>query len=53
MTKPLTSPAEFFVGWDTLALINAGPAQIKNRSGLTWFFVSLFVGPLATLILVL
>lgn len=53
MTKPLTSPAEFFVGWGTLALINAGLAQSKNRSGLTWFFVSLFVGPLATLILVL
>ncbi len=53
MTKPLTSPAEFFVGWGTLALINAGLAQSKNRSGLTWFFVSLFVGPLATFILVL
>jgi hypothetical protein len=44
---------EFAVGWGTLALINAGLAQAKNRSGLLWFFVSLFLGPLATLIIVL
>jgi hypothetical protein len=43
---------EFAVGWGTLALINAGLAQAKNRSGLVWFFVSLFLGPLATLIIV-
>jgi hypothetical protein len=53
MAKPLTSPTEFFVGWGTLALINAGLAQSKNRSGLGWFVASLFVGPVATLILVL
>ena len=44
---------DYAVGWGTLALINAGLAQSKNRSGLAWFLVSLFVGPLATLILVL
>jgi hypothetical protein len=44
---------EFAVGWGTLALINAGLAQGKNRSGLVWFFVSLFLGPLATLVIVL
>lgn len=44
---------EFFVGWGTLALINAGIAQGKNRSGLVWFIVSLPFGPLATLLLVL
>ncbi len=53
MTKPVSSSAEFFVGWGTLALINAGLAQSKNRSGLGWFLASLFVGPVATLILVL
>jgi hypothetical protein len=37
----------------TLALINAGLAQGKNRSGLGWFAASLRLGPLATLILVL
>lgn len=47
------SPPEFFVGIGTLALINAGLAQSKNRSGLGWFLGSLFIGPLATLILVL
>ncbi len=44
---------EFAVGWSTLALINAGLAQGKSRSGLAWFVVSLFLGPIATLIIVL
>ena len=44
---------EFAVGWGTLALINAGLAQGKNRSGLGWFFASIFLGPIATFILVL
>jgi hypothetical protein len=35
-----------------LALINAGLAQGKNRSGYGWFWLSLLLGPLATLILV-
>lgn len=42
----------FFVGWGTLALLNAGIAQGKNRSGLIWFLVSLLLGPIATLVLV-
>jgi hypothetical protein len=46
-----TTP-EFFVGWGTLALINAGLAQSKNRSGLAWAFASLFLGPIATLLIV-
>lgn len=44
--------APYFVGWGTLALINAGLAQGKNRSGLGWFLLSLPLGPLATLALV-
>ncbi len=44
---------EFVVGIGTLALINAGLAQSKNRSGLGWFLGSLFIGPIATLLLVL
>jgi hypothetical protein len=43
----------YFVGWGTLSLINAGLAQGKNRSGLNWFFISLLLGPIATLILVI
>lgn len=43
----------YFVGWGTLALINAGLAQGKQKSGLLWFLLSVFLGPLATLILVL
>jgi hypothetical protein len=43
---------EYFVGWGTLALINAGLAQSKNRSGLFWFLLSLPLGPVATLLLV-
>ena len=42
----------FFVGWGTLALINAGLAQAKNRSGLAWWAVSLFLGPIATFLIV-
>ena len=45
--------AEFYVGWGTLTLINAGIAQGKNRSGLNWFLLSLFLGPLATFFLVI
>jgi hypothetical protein len=45
--------APYFVGWGTLALINAGIAQGKNRSGLAWFLLSLLLGPVGTLILVL
>lgn len=44
-------PKEYYVGWGTLALLNAGLAQSKNRSGLIWALVSLFFGPLATLVL--
>jgi hypothetical protein len=44
---------EWYVGWGTLALINAGLAQAKHRSGLAWFLVSLLLGPFATLIVVL
>jgi len=45
--------APWFAGWGTLALVNAGLAQGKNRSGLLWFLLSLVLGPIATLALVL
>jgi len=35
----------FFVGWGTLSLINAGLAQSKGRSGLVWCLLSLLLGP--------
>ena len=44
--------AQFLVGWGTLSLINAGLAQSKGRSGLLWWLVSLFLGPLATFLIV-
>jgi hypothetical protein len=44
---------EWFAGWGTLALINAGLAQSKHRSGFGWFLASLFLGPFATLCVVL
>lgn len=43
---------QYFVGWWTLAMINAGLAQSKNRSGMLWFLISIFLGPLATFLLV-
>jgi hypothetical protein len=42
----------YAIGLGTLALINAGLAQGKNRSGLNWFLLSLILGPVATFILV-
>jgi len=42
----------YAVGWFTLSLINAGLAQSKNRSGLLWWVISLFLGPIATFLLV-
>ena len=49
---PKTPPPEFYVGWGTLAFINAGLAQSKNRSRLNWFLASLFLGPVATALIV-
>jgi hypothetical protein len=43
----------YAVGWGSLALINAGLAQGKNRSGLNWFLISLLLGPIATFLIVL
>ena len=48
---PNNAPS-FVVGWGTLALINAGLAQGKHRSGLNWFLLSLLFGPFATFALV-
>ena len=42
----------FFVGWGTLALINAGLAQGKGRSGMIWCLLSLVLGPIATFLIV-
>jgi hypothetical protein len=48
-----TYQAPWYAGWGTLALVNAGLAQSKNRSGLIWFLVSLLLGPIATFLIVL
>jgi len=40
---------EYYAGWGTLTLINAGLAQGKNRSGLNWFLLSLLLGPIGDL----
>jgi hypothetical protein len=42
----------YVVGWGTLSLINAGLAQSKGRGGLPWWLLSLFLGPVATFLLV-
>ncbi len=51
--ESMNDQAQFFVGWGTLSLINAGLAQSKNRSGLLWWIASLFFGPLATFLIVI
>ncbi|KAM9862292.1 hypothetical protein ACI1US_01902 [Leucobacter sp. BZR 635] len=38
--------------WISLSLVNAGLAEHKNRSRLAWFFLSLLLGPVATLYIV-
>ncbi len=43
---------DYYVGWFTLALVNAGLAQGKGRSGLNWGLVSILLGPIATFLLV-
>lgn len=48
----MTVNRDFFVGWGTLSLINAGLAQAKGRSGLNWWLASLLLGPVATLLIV-
>ena len=44
--------SDYAVGWFTLSLINAGLAQSKGRSGSGWWFASLFLGPICTLLIV-
>ena len=48
----MNDTTNYAVGWFTLALINSGLAQGKNRSGLNWFLLSVILGPIATFILV-
>ncbi|HEY8012049.1 MAG TPA: hypothetical protein VIE67_13745 [Rudaea sp.] len=51
-TVMMQPTGDFVVGWGTLTLINAGLAQAKGRSGLGWWLASLFIGPIATLLIV-
>mgnify|MGYP001224211056 CR=1 FL=1 len=48
----IEQPGGYAVGWFTLALINAGLAQGKNRSDGVWFLISLLLGPIATFLIV-
>lgn len=43
---------EYYVGWGTLILINAGLAQGKGRSAIVWGLISLLLGPVATFLIV-
>ena len=62
MLSMINISGDFYVGWFTLAMINACLAQIKNNAyggggqargktlgGFAWFLISLFLGPVATL----
>jgi peptidoglycan/LPS O-acetylase OafA/YrhL len=49
---PTSYAPSYALGWGTLSLINAGLAQSKDRSGLFWWLISLFLGPVATFIIV-
>jgi hypothetical protein len=52
-TDVLELRSEYAVGWGTLTLVNAGLAQGKGRSGLGWWLVSIFLGPIATFLIVI
>lgn len=52
MDEMIYATPGYYVGWFTLALINAGLAQSKKRSGFFWFAISLVGGPLITFLLV-
>jgi hypothetical protein len=43
--------SDFYVGWGTLMLINANLAHVKGRSRSNWMLASLFLGPIATFLL--
>ncbi len=47
------STSGYTVGWGTLTFINAGLAQSKGRSGMTWWLLSLVLGPVATVLIVI
>jgi len=53
MHSVMAAQTTYSVGWLSLSLINAGLAQGKRRSGLAWWLISLFIGPFATLLIVL
>jgi hypothetical protein len=52
MPTDIQTQSGYAIGWGTLALINGGLAQSKNRSGRVWFLLSLFLGPIATFFIV-
>ena len=38
--------------WTSIAILAAGFARTRNRSPWSWFFLTLFLGPIAALLLV-
>ena len=53
MIANISHQSSFAIGLGTLALINSGLAQSKNRSGIAWFLISLLLGPIATFFIVI
>ncbi|MHC4741692.1 MAG: hypothetical protein ACYS8Z_07265 [Planctomycetota bacterium] len=53
MIATIAQQSPYAIGWGSLALINAGLAQSKSRSGLNWFLISLLAGPLGTFLIVI
>jgi len=53
MLTTIAQQSSYAIGWGTLALINAGLAQSKNRSGIAWFLISFLLGPIATFFIVI
>ena len=49
----MPDPGAWAVGCRTLTLINAGLAQGKGRRGFVWWLISLFLGPIATFLIVI
>jgi hypothetical protein len=52
LAGPMDNYVDSGMFWFTMAVVNAGLAEQKNRSRWNWFLISILLGPIATLLIV-
>ena len=52
LAGPMDNYVDSGMFWFTVAVVNAGLAEQKNRSRWNWFLISILLGPIATLLIV-